>query len=61
MPVAIQGLEFGLDKDQYQTVVELNQAIWDGRTARQRREEAKVAADVREGQVEVNLYALRKG
>lgn len=60
MPIAIQGLEFGLDKDQYQTVVELNQAIWDGGTARQRREEAKVAADVREGQVEVNLYALRE-
>lgn len=60
MPIAIQGLEFGLDKDQYQAVVELNQAIWDGGTARQRREEAKVAADVREGQVEVNLYALRE-
>lgn len=60
MPIAIQGLEFGLDKDQYQAVVELNQAIWDGGTARQRREEAKVAADVREGQVKVNLYALRE-
>ena len=59
MPLAIPGLEFGLDKDQYQAVLELNQTIWDGGAARQRKEEARAGADVRSGQVEVNLYALR--
>ena len=59
MPLAIPGLEFGLDKDQYQAVLELNQTIWDGGAARQRKEEACAGADVRSGQVEVNLYALR--
>lgn len=59
MPLAIPGLEFGLDRDQYQAVLELNQTIWDGGAARQRKEEARAGADVRSGQVEVNLYALR--
>lgn len=59
MPFHIPGLEFGLDKDQYQAVVELNQMIWDGGAIRQQRREARAQADVQKGQLDVNLYALR--
>lgn len=60
MPFTIPGIEFGLDKDQYQAVVELNQTLWDGGAIRQRKKEASVQADVQREQLEVNLYALRE-
>lgn len=60
MPFTIPGIEFGLDKDQYQAVVELNQTLWDGGSIRQRKKEASVQADVQREQLEVNLYALRE-
>lgn len=58
MPFSIPGVEFGLDKDQYQLVLELNQTIWDGGTVRNRKEEARAKSEVQKGQLEVNLYAL---
>lgn len=58
MPFSIPGVEFGLDNDQYQLVLELNQTIWDGGVVRNRKEEARAKSDVQKGQLEVNLYAL---
>ena len=58
MPFSIPGVEFGLDKDQYQLVLELNQTIWDGGAVRNRKEEARAKSEVQKGQLEVNLYAL---
>lgn len=58
MPFSIPGVEFGLDKDQYQLVLELNQTIWDGGVVRNRKEEARAKSEVQKGQLEVNLYAL---
>ena len=58
MPFSIPGVEFGLDNDQYQLVLELNQTIWDGGVVRNRKEEAQAKSDVQKGQLEVNLYAL---
>ena len=49
----------GMSHDQYKVQLEISQTIWDGGAARQRKEEARAGADVRSGQVEVNLYALR--
>ncbi|WP_456094907.1 TolC family protein [Paraprevotella xylaniphila] len=58
MPFSIPGVEFGLDKDQYQLVLELNQTIWDGGAVRNRKEEARAKSEVQKGLLEVNLYAL---
>lgn len=58
MPFSIPGVEFGLDNDQYQLVLELNQTVWDGGVVRNRKEEARAKSDVQKGQLEVNLYAL---
>ena len=58
MPFSIPGVEFGLDNDQYQLVLELNQTIWDGGVVRNRKEEARAESEVQKGQLEVNLYAL---
>ena len=58
MPFSIPGVELGLDKDQYQLVLELNQTIWDGGAVRNRKEEARAKSEVQKGQLEVNLYAL---
>ncbi len=58
MPFSIPGVEFGLDNDQYQLVLELNQTIWDGGVVRNRKEEARAKSEVQKGQLEVNLYAL---
>ena len=58
LPFSIRGVEYGMDKDQYQLVLELNQSIWDGGNIRNRRDEARAQADVRKGQLEVNLYSL---
>lgn len=58
MPFSIPGVEFGLDNDQYQLVLELNQTIWDGGAVRNRKDEARAKSEVQEGQLEVNLYAL---
>lgn len=58
MPFSIPGVEFGLDNDQYQLVLELNQTVWDGGVVRNRKEEARAKSEVQKGQLEVNLYAL---
>ena len=58
MPFSIPGVEFGLDNDQYQLVLELNQTVWDGGVVRNRKEEAWAKSEVQKGQLEVNLYAL---
>lgn len=58
IPFAIPGMESGLDKDQYQLALELNQILWDGGAIKNRRDEARARYEVQKGQVEVNLYAL---
>ena len=52
MPFSIPGVEFGLDNDQYQLVLELNQTVWDGGVVRNRKEEARVKSEVQKGQLE---------
>lgn len=58
IPFTIPGMELGLDKDQYQLALELNQTLWDGGAIKNRRDEARARYEVQKGQVEVNLYAL---
>ena len=60
IPFSIPGIEPGMDNDQYQLVLELNQTIWDGGAIRRRKDEIRAGTDVRKQQVEVSLYALNE-
>ncbi|MDD6209490.1 MAG: TolC family protein [Bacteroidales bacterium] len=61
IPVKLPGLEIdGLSKDQYQAVVEVNQAIWDGGVINKQKKITKASSAVEEKQLEVDLYTLNE-
>lgn len=59
VPFSLPGMEVdGLNRDQYQVVAEVNQAVWDGGHIRTQKELAEVGAEVGTQQLNVDLYAL---
>ena len=58
LPFDIPGIDFGMEKDQYQAVLEVNQLIWDGGALQNRKQTARVEHAVQQQEVEVGLYAL---
>lgn len=58
LPIDIPGIDFGMEKDQYQAVLEVNQLIWDGGALRNRKQTASAERAVQRQEVEVGLYTL---
>lgn len=58
LPFDIPGIDFGMEKDQYQAVLEVNQLIWDGGALQNRKQTVRVEHAVQQQEVEVGLYAL---
>lgn len=59
LPSNFWGIGFGLEKDQYKAVLELNQTIWDGGAVRSRKRAVRAEAEVDERRLDVDLYGLR--
>lgn len=60
IPFSIPGIEPGMDNDQYQLVLELNQTLWDGGAIRRKKDEIRARSEAQRQEVEVNLYALNE-
>lgn len=48
----------GMDKDQYNTTLDMNQVIWDGGQIKSQKASAKSSAEVENKSIEVDLYSL---
>lgn len=48
----------GMDKDQYNTTLDMNQVIWDGGQIKSQKASAKSSAEVENKSTEVDLYSL---
>lgn len=61
LPITIPGVNIpGMSKDQYQSVLELNQSVWDGGNIRAQKEALKAASETDSQKLEVDLYALNE-
>lgn len=58
LPFDIDGVDFGLDKDQYQLVLELQQTVWDGGAIKSEKEQVRAQSDADSRQLDVTMYAL---
>lgn len=59
MPFDIPGFEFDIPHDQYGITADVTQQIWDGGMSGSRKEIARAGAEVKKGQLAVNLYSIR--
>lgn len=59
LPIKIPNIEVkGMNKDQYQSVVEVNQSIWDGGIIRSQKKITKASSTVEKQKLEVELYTI---
>lgn len=59
LPIKIPNIEIkGMNKDQYQSVIEVNQSIWDGGVIRSQKKITKANAAIEKQKLEVELYTL---
>lgn len=59
VPISLPGMDIeGPDKDQYQTLLELNQTIWDGGVIRSQKRITEAGSQADKQKLEVDLYAL---
>lgn len=59
MPFDIEGFKFNIPHDQYGITADLNQQIWDGGASAVKRDLVNATAEVKNRQLEVNLYSIR--
>lgn len=59
MPFDIPGMKFDIPHDQYGVTADLTQQIWDGGATSIKRKLIDAGADVKNRQLEVNLYSIR--
>lgn len=59
MPFDIQGFQFDIPHDQYGITADLSQPIWDGGAAAVKKKLVNAGADVKNRQLDVNLYSIR--
>ena len=59
LPFKIPGFT-GLSKDQYQTVAELSQVVWDGGAISAQKDMAKASTELDKQKFEVDMYALKE-
>lgn len=61
IPFDIPGIDFdGVPNTQYQTVLELDQRIWDGGETSQQKKQVQASTMERQKQVEVDMYAVNE-
>lgn len=61
IPFDIPGIDFdGVPNAQYQTVLELDQRIWDGGETSQQKKQVQASTMERQKQVEVDMYAVNE-
>lgn len=59
IPIQLPNLNIkGLNKDQYQVAVEINQVIWDGGTIRSKKNSVQASSDVDSKKLDVEMYKL---
>ncbi len=59
MPFDIPGFKFDIPHDQYGLTADVNQQIWDGGASQAKRNLADAGAEVKNRQLEVNMYSIR--
>lgn len=60
IPVTIPGVTIkGLNKDQYQSVLEMNQTIWDGGVIQSQKQLTKTGSEVEKQKKDVDLYTIK--
>ena len=60
IPVTIPGVTIkGLNKDQYQSVLEMNQTIWDGGVIQSQKQLTKTGSEVEKQKNDVDLYTIK--
>ena len=60
IPVTIPGVTIkGLNKDQYQSVLEMNQTIWDGGVIQSQKQLTKIGSEVEKQKNDVDLYTIK--
>lgn len=61
IPVSLPGIEIeGLTRDQYQTMVDLYQTLWDGGVIRSQKAVTRAAHSVEKEKLDVDMYALNE-
>ncbi len=61
IPITIPNVEIkGLNKDQYQNVVELNQTIWDGGVIHTQKKITEASSIVEKQKLDVDMYAINE-
>lgn len=61
IPIKLPNIQIdGLSKDQYQTIVEVNQTIWDGGEIYNQQRLTRASSNVEQKQLEVDLYTLNE-
>lgn len=59
MPFDIPGFKFDIPHDQYGVTADVSQQIWDGGASQAKRNLADAGAEVKNRQLEVNMYSIR--
>lgn len=59
MPFDIQGFTFNIPHDQYGITADITQQLWDGGATSAKRKIIEAGADVKNRQLDVNLYSIR--
>ena len=59
VPISIPGINIkGMNKDQYNATIDINQVIWDGGVVKSKRESIRTSSEVEKKNLEVDLYAI---
>lgn len=61
IPISLPNMQIkGLNKDQYQSVVEVNQTIWDGGVIRNQKKITEAGSALEKQKLDVDLYAINE-